>query len=189
MKIYTKRGDKGETGLYGDQRVSKDHPRVRVYGDFDELNATLGVVLATLDQDESSKWLKGPFYERLRRIQGELLQLGAELATPAGRKVPSPLIQEAHVTALENEIDEMEAVLPKQTHFLLPGGSVISATLHLARTVTRRAERELVAFHHNDAVRGEVLEYVNRLADYLFVCARYANHEAGAREIFWTPGV
>lgn len=178
MKIYTKKGDAGETGLYGGERVSKDDLRIRTYGTMDELNAVLGVVLSEpgAPQDLAA---------RILRIQGELFQLGAELATPKSKKVATRLLEQAEITALENEIDAMEAKLQPLKTFILPGGSRTSALLHLARTVSRRVERELVTLHHAEPVRTIVLQYVNRLSDYLFVCARFANHEARVNDVPW----
>ncbi len=174
MKIYTKKGDQGETGLFGGERVPKDHLRIRAYGTLDELNAALGLVS-----------LPGEFGERLRRIQGELFQLGAELATPRGKTVSVALIAGGEVALLENEIDGMEKSLAPLTHFILPGGSPAAAHLHVARTICRRAERELVALHRSESLRPVVLEYVNRLSDYLFVASRFANREAKIADVLW----
>ena len=178
MKIYTKKGDTGLTGLLGGERVPKDHLRIRTYGTLDELNAVLGMVLS---QTELSVALKG----RLTRVQGELFQLGAELATPRGKDVGIALVDLAEVEALEKEIDAMESALQPLKSFILPGGSPVSATLHLARTVSRRAERDLVTLHRAEPARAVVIQYLNRLSDYLFVCARFANHEVGRPDIPW----
>ncbi len=179
MKIYTKKGDSGETGLFGGARVSKDDQRIRAYGTFDELNAFLGLALTAVTPATE------PLRPILLRIQGELFQLGAELATPAGKKVPTRLLESAEVTLLESEIDQMESKLAPLKNFILPGGTELSAQLHLARTVSRRAERELVTFHHDIPQRTVLLEYVNRLSDHLFVCARYANHLLLTADIPW----
>lgn len=178
MKIYTKKGDQGETGLFGGDRVSKDHLRIRAYGTLDELNAALGLVLSAAP---ASKDLG----ERLRRIQGELFQLGAELATPRGKTVSVALIAGGEVALLENEIDGMEKSLKPLTHFVLPGGAPVAAFLHLARTICRRAERELVVLNRADSLRPFVLEYVNRLSDYLFVASRFANQESSVSDSLW----
>lgn len=178
MKIYTRRGDTGETGLYGDIRVSKDSIRIQTYGTIDELNAVLGLAL-------SSPNLPAGAGEPLRRLQGELFQLGAELATPAGRRVASALLDSPEIERMETEIDEMEKRLPPLRTFILPGGSVTSSWLHLARTVCRRAERELVSLSRAEPVRPVVLRYLNRLSDYLFVLGRLANLEAGVSDIPW----
>jgi cob(I)alamin adenosyltransferase len=177
MKIYTKKGDAGETGLFGGERVRKDHLRIRVYGTFDELNAVLGLALAEPGADG--------LRERLARVQSELFQLGAELATPPGKNAGIALVGDADVERLEREIDAMEAGLAPLKTFILPGGSRLSAALHLARTVSRRAERELVVLHRDEPVRPEVLRYVNRLSDYLFVSAREANRAGGVEDVPW----
>lgn len=178
MKIYTKGGDQGETGLLGGVRVAKDDLRIRTYGTLDELNAVLGLVLAdrNLDREVSI---------RLLRVQGELFQLGAELATPRNKTSSVTLLQNQHVEALEKEIDAMEAALPPLRTFILPGGSLGSAQIHLARTVSRRAERELISLHRAEPLRAEVLRYVNRLSDYLFVTARFVNQSQGGQDTPW----
>ncbi len=178
MKIYTKGGDQGETGLYGGVRVPKDAIRIRTYGTLDELNAIFGVIIA----DPSLPATPQP---RLTRIQGELFQLGAELATPRGKKVASPMIEEAHVLALEAEIDQMEAELKPLKTFILPGGASVAGWLHFARTVSRRAERELVTLHRAEPLRPVPLHYMNRLSDYLFVTARWVNHALSIPDVPW----
>lgn len=182
MKIYTKGGDAGETGLIGNLRVPKDHIRIRAYGTLDELNAALGVVCASTQMLSA---LDSSFGERLTRIQGELFQLGAELATPRGKDSFTDLIGPAQVSQLETEIDEMEQSLSPLKNFILPGGALPGAYLHLARTIARRAERDLVPLHRAEPVRAEVLEYVNRLSDYLFVCARWVNAQTKQEETPW----
>ena len=177
MKIYTKGGDTGQTSLFGGQRVSKDDLRIRTYGGFDELNACIGLVLSVQSQADVAK--------RLLRVQGELFQLGAELATPIGKKVSTQLIVQKNIQTLEQEIDEMEAKLSPLKTFILPGGSQAGAALHLARTVCRRAERDLVTLHTSQPVRAEVLQYINRLSDYLFVIARFTNQQSRAVEQPW----
>ncbi len=180
MKIYTKQGDAGETGLYGGMRVSKDDLRVKVYGTLDELNAVLGVVLTEATLAEGIRI-------KLIRIQNELFTLGSELATPREKKVAIQTLSEAEVTRLEHEIDEMEKNLSPLKNFILPGGCLSSAHLHFARSVSRRAERELITLHHDQPVRALVLQYVNRLSDYLFVIARFANFKASVQDILWQP--
>jgi cob(I)alamin adenosyltransferase len=178
MKIYTKKGDAGETGLFGNVRVPKDDHRIRTYGTIDELNAVLGMAL-------SEPGVPSELSTRLRRLQGELFQLGAELATPRKKAVPTALIDATHVAQLEKEIDEMESRLPALQTFVLPGGIRLSSTLHFARTVTRRAERELTGLNRAEPCRPELFQYVNRLSDYLFVSARYANYLANTPDIPW----
>ncbi len=178
MKIYTKGGDQGETGLFGGERVPKDHLRIRAYGTLDELNAALG--LAGLVNP-----LPDPFHARIRRLQGELFQLGAELATPRGKPLQVQLIESGDVKTLEAEIDGMDSKLPPLKHFILPGGSAVAAHLHVARTICRRAERELVMLNRGEPLRPVVLEYVNRLSDYLFIASRFANHSEKIDDIVW----
>ncbi|MFW6051626.1 MAG: cob(I)yrinic acid a,c-diamide adenosyltransferase [Myxococcota bacterium] len=179
MKIYTKTGDSGATGLFGGARVSKAHARVRAYGEVDELNAALGLARAFLPAGETS--------ELLQSIQSELFDIGAELASTPDRvaKGGVPLVQDADVERLERAIDTYEARLPALETFVLPGGSAAGAHLHLARTVCRRAERVVIALTEQDALRGEVLRYLNRLSDVLFVLARHANHEAEIPDVPW----
>lgn len=169
MKIYTKQGDAGETGLFGGARVPKDDLRIRTYGTFDELNAVLGLVIA----EEGCSPEVG---QKLVRIQGELFQLGAELATPRGKKVSIKWIEADHIEIMEKEIDEMDASLPPLKNFILPGGVKAAGLLHLARTICRRAERELITLNRAEPQRPLVLQYMNRLSDYLFVSARFVNH-------------
>lgn len=178
MKIYTKTGDKGTTGLYGGTRVSKDSPRIAAYGDVDELNSIVGVARA-----ESSH---GPLRKSLGDIQNALFILGAELASPR-QDTKTPVITSAHVDALERQIDVMNTTLAPLQNFILPGGSKTSAYLHLARTICRRAERSTV---HLSTLTGEtvdrwVLIYLNRLSDFLFVLARLANQLENIEDIPW----
>ncbi|MFW6023199.1 MAG: cob(I)yrinic acid a,c-diamide adenosyltransferase [Myxococcota bacterium] len=181
MKIYTKTGDRGTTGLFGGDRVSKTHGRVRAYGEVDELNAVLGVARAALPSAATDTG------ELLQSIQSDLFDVGAELATTAARaaKGDLPLLTDAAVERLEQEIDAHEAPLEPLTSFVLPGGAPAAAHLHVARTVCRRAERAVTALGEAEAVRGEVLRYLNRLSDLLFVLARGANHEAGVADVPW----
>jgi cob(I)alamin adenosyltransferase len=175
MKIYTKTGDDGETGLFGGTRVRKNDPRVEAYGTIDELNAILGVVRST---DLSPELHAG-----IRDIQNELFVLGAEVACVPEKleSLKMKLIDESRISALEALIDENEQHLPPLTQFILPDGSHAGAFLHLARTVARRAERHCLDLE----LRAEVLIYLNRLSDCLFVLARRANLDTGARETPW----
>ncbi len=179
MKIYTRGGDEGFTGLFGGERVPKDHLRIQTYGTLDETNALLGCSVSLLlgAQPET--------VERLKRVQSELLQLGAELATPRNKEIKMKLIDEGAVSRLEKEIDEMEAKLKPLQSFILPGGSLPAAQLHCARTVCRRAERDLTILHRAEPVRPVVLQYVNRLSDYFFVTARFVNHLLKVEDIPW----
>lgn len=181
MKIYTKTGDGGETGLFGGPRVRKSDPRVSAYGEIDELNATLGLVRAGVEDLELEA--------HLRRIQGELFCVGAELATPHGARARAaiPPVDARWVAQLETAMDAWEAELPPLTQFVLPGGTRTAATLHLARCTCRRAERRVVALAAEAEVSPVALAYLNRLSDYLFVAARIANHRAGRQETPWSP--
>lgn len=182
MKIYTRTGDEGNTGLFGGQRVSKDSPRVEAYGSVDECNALLGVVRALLNDAE----LDG----RLSQIQSDLLVVGADLATPRveGKAASSyvPRARPEDVARLEDWIDAAEAQLEPMRTFILPGGSQAAAYLHLARTVCRRAERRVVGLEHLEEITPAVRIYLNRLSDLLFVWARLANQRAGVSDIPWT---
>jgi cob(I)alamin adenosyltransferase len=178
MKIYTKGGDAGETGLFGNVRVPKDDLRIRTYGTFDELNSVLGLALC-------ESLMPSTLQASLKRIQGELFQLGAELATPRGKDSGIQLVEEPSIQALEKEIDKMETSLPPLRTFILPGGARTSALLHLARTIARRAERELITLNRAEPQRAPVLQYVNRLSDYLFVSARFANLQAKTSDVPW----
>lgn len=185
MRIYTRTGDGGETGLYGGQRVSKGHPRVCACGEVDELNAVLGLCVATAPGGEWRTLLEG--------LQAELFTVGADLATPAESRAgtavarPVPRVTEGMCAALEALIDRYEEVAPPLTSFILPGGTPLAAHLHLARAVCRRAERSVVTAGGREALNPELIVYLNRLADLLFVLARVANHEAGQPETPWRP--
>lgn len=181
MKIYTKTGDDGHTGLFGGERVLKDDQRVEAYGSVDETNASLGVARAAgLSPDVDAT---------LERIQAQLFVLGAELATPADHRsrLRLPLLDGADVTALEHDIDRLEAGLPPLTSFVLPAGTAAASALHHARTVCRRAERRVVAIQGPAGLRSEIVIYLNRLSDLLFVMARHENHAAGVADVAWAP--
>ncbi len=186
MKIYTKAGDGGQTALFGGQSVAKDVPRVEAYGTVDELNACLGLVGAASD-------LASDLAALLARVQSELFDLGAELATPPERAADRlaarvPIMDSVGVETLEAEIDLYETELAPLKTFILPGGTQAAATLHIARTVCRRAERRVVTLAGSEAVNLEVIRYLNRLSDLLFVLARVANHRAGLSDVPWQPG-
>ena len=178
MKIYTKTGDAGETGLFGGPRVRKDHARIEAFGTVDELNSHLGMI-RTLPAATA-------FDPLLRRVQCELFDLGAQLATPAAG---SERITAAHVAALEAEIDAHEATLAPLTCFILPTGTPLAAAVHVARTVCRRAERRIVTLNAQPETRipANAIEYLNRLGDLLFVMARVANRTAGVADDPWMP--
>jgi cob(I)alamin adenosyltransferase len=188
MKIYTKTGDRGETGLFGGARVSKASARVSAYGDVDELNSVLGVVCAHLDASQVSQAETG---ELLRQIQHDLFVLGAELAkNPDPGKVIDlgmPLLDEHDVQRLERAIDQGDAELTPLKTFILPGGSVVASFLHIARTTCRRAERAVVLLAQAESVRDELVRYLNRLSDLLFTLARVQNTRAGVADVPWAP--
>jgi cob(I)alamin adenosyltransferase len=179
MKIYTKTGDRGQTALFGGARVSKASVRVSAYGDVDELNSHLGVVCA-----------HGPdaaLATRLREIQEELFSLGAELAKNPDKDVDLgvPGVGDVQIERLERDIDAFETELEPLKTFILPGGTPSAAFLHVARTACRRAERAVVLLTEAEPVRPELVRYLNRLSDLLFVMARVANHRAGVADVPW----
>ena len=181
-KIYTRTGDDGTTGLFGGARVRKDELRIEAIGTVDELNAALG-------------WVRSEFARAgtapadadglLARLQHQLFDLGAELATPGGLPEYQAGIREAHVAHLESAIDEQEAGLEPLRVFILPGGAPAAAALHVARGICRRAERRLVALMAQETVRGELLQYLNRLSDLLFVLARAVNRSNRMSDVHW----
>ncbi|HEX6272136.1 MAG TPA: cob(I)yrinic acid a,c-diamide adenosyltransferase [Polyangiaceae bacterium] len=181
MRIYTGTGDQGTTGLFGGARVEKDDARVEAYGAVDELNACLGVAAAHLEP--------GPLTDSLAAIQADLFTLGAELGCVPGKeeRLGLTLIGAADAHRLEGLIDELETHLEPLKTFILPDGAPAAAFLHQARTVCRRAERRVVAAGRQTPIRAEVLIYLNRLSDLLFVIAREANRLAAREERAWSP--
>ena len=181
MKIYTKTGDTGETGLFGGGRVPKNHPRVEAYGDVDELNAVLGLVRATEVLPRID--------EVIARVQRDLFSIGALLATPNREKMAEHLekarIDDARIVELERAIDDCERELEPLRTFILPGGTTKAAQLHVARTVCRRAERRIVSLGDEMEIPALVIKYLNRLSDLLFMLARVANRRAGVGEVTW----
>jgi len=184
MKIYTKRGDRGETSLLGGGRVEKDHPRVAAYGQVDELNSTVGLAVARVSDPS--------IQDRLVRIQKDLFALGAHLSAPersGDRRGPSvPALPVDRIDDMERWIDEAVDELPPLRAFILPGGSEGAATLHLARTVCRRAERAVVTLERDERVDEAVVRYLNRLSDTLFTLARLENARAGLSDVVWRSG-
>jgi cob(I)alamin adenosyltransferase len=184
MKIYTKRGDQGETSLYGNVATSKAAPRVAAYGEVDELNSAIGVARALGTNRGPSP--DGELDAILAGLQSTLFDVGAELATPPGAtSKANPPLDPSEITLLESIIDRLTLELPPQKHFVLPGGSASAALLHHARTVCRRAERAAVALSKLEPVSSTVLIYLNRLSDLLFVLARAANLRAGVEDVPW----
>jgi cob(I)alamin adenosyltransferase len=181
MRIYTKTGDEGDTGLFGGGRVPKDHPRVEAYGEVDELNSAIGVARAAAPV--------ALFDELLESIQRDLFAIGGQLASPDPEKVRKALekagLSEERVAVMERAIDAADRELPPLTAFVLPAGSAKAAALHLARTVCRRAERSVVGLSRDTAVPPLFVVYLNRLSDLLFTLARLANHREGVQETKW----
>lgn len=190
MKIYTKTGDGGSTGLFAGPRVSKDHPRIEAYGAVDELSAVLGIAISQLSAavaPEAAAVSLLPLVEELTKAQGDLFSIGAELATPDPVAQGMCLLSQTRITELENLIDRLEESLPPLQSFILPGGCGVASQLHLGRTVCRRAERKVVQLSHDDSVHdcSLLVIYLNRLSDLLFVMARYANLCMGISETPW----
>ena len=181
MKIYTKTGDAGDTGLFGGGRVGKDHPRVEAYGDVDELNAMLGLVRAMEPMPRID--------EVIVPIQRDLFAIGALLATPDREKMRASLekarIDDGRIRELEVAIDHCESELEPLRSFIVPGGTAKAASLHVARTVCRRAERRVVSLARSEELPPIVIVFLNRVSDLLFMLARVANRRAGAGEVSW----
>lgn len=179
MKIYTKTGDKGTTGLFGGTRIPKDHARIQAYGTVDELNAIIGLALTGTVPAE--------LHEQLSKTSADLFCVGSDLATPLQPppKYHIPRIAEEQIVELERRIDAFDAELTPLKSFILPGGTVLAGYLHLARTVCRRAERAAVTLSQTEDIGPYVLKYLNRLSDYLFTAARMANHLADVPDIPW----
>jgi cob(I)alamin adenosyltransferase len=186
MKIYTKTGDTGITSLYGGTRVSKASARVDAYGIIDELNSLIGLAKCDVVDEKT--------LVQLEKIQYDLFSLGSEVATPTdklflanGKSRLEQTISEKEILELENSMDEMEQNLEPLRFFILPGGGKAGALFHVARTVCRRAERALVFLDEIEKSRYEIIKYMNRLSDYLFVLARYLSKINGEKEQFWNP--
>lgn len=186
MKIYTKTGDSGETALYGGTRVSKASARVDSYGNIDELNSFIGVAKAQISDEN--------VLNQLKSIQFNLFTVGSEAATPTdkltlanGNSRLTLIISEKEIEELEVWMDEMEESLEPLQYFILPGGGISATAFHVARTVCRRAERSLVFLNESEPVRPELIKYLNRLSDYLFVLARFVSKLNGETEEYWNP--
>ena len=186
MKIYTKTGDKGETSLYGGTRVSKAAARVESYGTLDELNAFIGLAKAEISDEK--------VLNQLQKIQFDLITVGSEAATPTdklilanGKNRLDLMISEKEISELELWMDDFDAELEPLKFFILPSGGKAAATIHVCRTVCRRAERAMVHLNETEEVRPELIKYLNRLSDYLFILARYISKISGEKEDFWNP--
>jgi len=178
-RIYTRTGDKGETGLAGGRRVPKDSLRVRAYGDVDELNSVIGVARSVL-QDAVLNDLLGS-------LQENLFVAGADLAAPPNMRSNIPRITASMIKEIEKTIDKFEGELPPLKAFILPGGGQAGALLHFARTVARRAERRIVALSKAEEINDQLIPFINRLSDLLFVLARAVNRKEGQKEVEWHP--
>jgi cob(I)alamin adenosyltransferase len=182
MKIYTKGGDKGETGLYGGERVSKDSLRIETYGTVDELNSFVGLTLSEVSDSEIKKLLK--------QIQNTLFVLGSDLSTPDNEKNKAhqiPRITRSNYEEIEREIDKFDARLDELRNFILPGGSKGAALLHICRTVCRRVERRVVSLKNKVNLNPDIIILLNRLSDLFFVLARYENKISGTGDVKWQP--
>lgn len=178
MKIYTKTGDKGTTALYGGKRLSKGDLKIEAYGTVDELNSYIGLTATFLVEKE--------YHDLLTDIQSRLFDIGTHLAAETGKQnLTIPEIPESKILLLEQYIDKMNEILPELKFFILPGGSQAAATAHIARTVCRRAERCVVRLSEVDEVQPVLIQYLNRLSDFLFVLARKFAHDASEPEIIW----
>ena len=199
FKIYTKAGDNGSTGLYGGERVPKDHVRIDAYGTVDELNSHIGLLRGLLQRDllsqdeqsrertltDDSRSLLRP--ELLAQIQSSLFTLGSQLATPSGKTTPVKPVGVTEIAALEAAIDAMDEQLPQLTTFILPGGGISASQSHVCRTVTRRAERCVVALDHLEPVDPIIIMYLNRLSDYFFTLSRAITLAGGESDTAWKP--
>ena len=187
MKIYTKTGDQGETGLLGGKRVSKSHPGVEACGSLDELNCWIGLIRSQLSGQEQ---FGNGVDEELARIQNDLFFIGTVAAGALGGSKKDARLSSERVRELEDAMDQMMEQLPEQTAFILPGGNQAASSIHLARSVCRRAERALVYLQETDSVvmqMDQELIYLNRLADWLFLFARKVNFETSTEEVYWIP--
>jgi len=186
MKIYTKTGDKGETSLYGGTRVSKAAARVESYGTLDELNAFIGLAKAEISDEK--------VLSQLQKIQFDLFTVGSEAATPTDKLILANgknrlhlMISEEEISELELWMDDLDAELEPLQFFILPSGGKAAASIHVCRTVCRRAERAMVHLNETEEVRPELIKYLNRLSDYLFILARYISKISGEKEEYWNP--
>ena len=179
MKIYTKTGDKGTTGLFGGARLPKDHVRIEAYGTVDELNSIIGIVRDHLENEDSKQVLS--------EIQNRLFTIGSNLASDPSKEMITPDILEADILLLENEMDNMESGLAPLKHFILPGGHPAVSFCHLARTVCRRAERRVIALFHSEPGEEIIIQYLNRLSDYFFILGRKVADDFNVEEVKWHP--
>lgn len=177
MKIYTKTGDKGSTSLYGGTRILKSHDRIASYGNTDELNSFIGLLMSYIPESDQLTLLTG--------VQNQLFVIGSHLAAGNDHDFKLPEIKESFSTDLEDAIDNMNKVLPALKHFVLPGGDRAVSYAHVCRTVTRRAERSVVALSQEENVPDSIIIFLNRLSDYFFVLSRYIAHDKGIEQTKW----
>ncbi|MBL9147910.1 MAG: cob(I)yrinic acid a,c-diamide adenosyltransferase [Phycisphaerae bacterium] len=184
MKLYTRTGDDGTTGLFGGGRVSKDHPRIEAYGTVDELNACIGLAAAACNGAHPAE---ARIREMIGQIQSRLFDIGADLATPEGSKNEAKIVRvdDALVSTIERWIDEIDGQNEPIRTFIMPGGSELASRLHVARTVCRRAERCMITLAHAEPVGAHTITWVNRLSDLLFAMARLANRSQGVADVPW----
>ena len=188
MKIYTRTGDKGETGLIGGKRVSKNDPRIVAYGCVDELNSNIGLVIALL----KNRNLFSDLVDILTLIQNELFIVGSDLADPnysLENKYETPRVQEKMALQLESIIDRFEKELKPITFFILPGGSIEASYLHITRSIARRTETAVAMLSNHQAINPAILIYLNRLSDFLFIAARLLNKRLGIEDVAWKPSL
>ena len=178
MKIYTKTGDDGTTGIQGGKRISKSNLRIKAYGTIDELNATIGLVLSKKFDDDIENLL--------RNIQNDLFVAGSDLSNPDLSNMKNRITKEM-VANIEKNIDRLENELPPITNFILPGGHEVASLIHIARTIARRAETIVISLNENEKVNDECKKFLNRLSDLLFVIARTVNKKNGFNDIIWKP--
>ena len=185
MKLYTRSGDDGTTGLFSGARVSKDHPRIEAYGTVDEFNACLGLANSAAQNDPGLAFIR----PMLDSIQSRLFEIGADLATPHGSKQESKIVRinDDHVAEVERWIDSIDGKNDELRCFIMPGGSDLASRLHLARTICRRAERLMVSLSHSEPVGDAMMRYMNRVSDLLFAMARQVNKIAGIPDQPWVP--
>lgn len=183
VKIYTKTGDSGSTGLFGGERISKDDIRIEAYGTVDELNAQIGVLRSSLSLEGS---LQG-FDSFLNDVQKALFVIGSELASKNPEKLNLKSISEVHIVKIETQIDDMQDKLELLKTFILPGGHTAAAQSHICRTVCRRAERRAVTLAQHEDISEDVIKYLNRLSDYFFVLSRAVNQVTGFEDVAWIP--
>jgi cob(I)alamin adenosyltransferase len=179
FKIYTKTGDKGETGLFGGKRLPKNHIRIEAYGTVDELNSFIGVVRDSV-QEKQTRFI-------LKEVQDRLFNIGANLASDPEKNMATPDILESDIELLEQEIDRLNEELPDLKHFILPGGHVAVSHCHVARCVCRRAERRVIELDQSESVEPILVKFLNRLSDYLFVLSRKIGMDLGVEEVKWEP--